>query len=90
MELNSQSKQSDALGNLYRSALFMVKGQTSLSLSFLRKAHDVLKDKLSTQVVDMLKRKEILAKEQQFFWAEKILDQYHVQKCQTKRVGLVM
>lgn len=77
MGLVSKSKKSDALGNLYRSALFMAKGQTNLSISFLRKAHSILKEKLSTQVVDILKKKETLSKEQQLFWAEKILDQYY-------------
>lgn len=79
MELNPQSRQSDALGNLYRSALFMVRGQIDLSFSFLEKTKSVLKEKLSTQITDILKKKN-LSKEQRLLLAEKILDQYHVLK----------
>lgn len=80
MELKSDSLESDAIGNLYRSALFMVKGQTNLSLIFLRKAHSVLKEKLPAQIVDVLKKKGTLSEEQRLFWAEKILDQYRALK----------
>lgn len=80
MELKSDSLESDAVGNLYRSALFMVKGQTNLSLTFLRKAQNVLKEKLSTEIVDLLRNKTALSKNQSLFWAEKILDQYHAIK----------
>lgn len=77
MELDSKSKQADAIGNLYRSALFMVKGETDLSFSFLEKAHCILKEKISSSLVEFLTKKECLSKEQQLLWAEKILDQYH-------------
>ncbi len=80
MELNSKSKSSDALGNLYRSALFMVKGQTDLSISFYQKAYSNLKEKMTTQVVNASKNKKTLTKKQRFLLAEKILDQYQLLK----------
>lgn len=76
MELNSKSKSSDALGNLYRSALFMIKGQTNLSISFYQKAYHVLKEKMPTKIVNAPKNKETLTKKQRLLLAEKILDQY--------------
>jgi len=75
MELNSKSKQSDAVGDLYRSALFMVKGQTDLSLTFLKKAQLVLNEKMSVPLLENL-TKEKITKDNQSLWAEKILDQY--------------
>lgn len=80
MELSLESKSSDALGDLYRSALFMVKGQTDLSISFYQKAYSVLKEKMTTQIVDTSKNKETLTKEQRLLLAEKILDQYQLLK----------
>lgn len=76
MDLNPQSKQSDAIGNLYRSALFMVKGQVDLSLTFLEKAHLVLRKKIPASLVRLLTAKDSLPRKRQLFWAEKILDQY--------------
>lgn len=76
MGLDSNSKNADAVGNLYRSALFMTKGQTKLSITFLEKTYQVLGKKLPKGVVYFLKKKESLTKKQQLYWAEKILDYY--------------
>lgn len=80
MGLDSNSKNADAVGNLYRSALFMTKGQTRLSITFLEKTYRVLGKKLPKQVIYFMKKKENLTKKQQLHWAEKILDCYHLLK----------
>lgn len=80
MEINPHSLEADALGNLYRSALFMVKGQTNLSLSFYKKALNVLKEKGPAQAVDTSKSYETLTKKQRLLLAEQILDQYKALK----------
>lgn len=80
MGLDSNSKKADALGNLYRSALFMAKGQTKLSITFLEKTYRVLGKKLPKRVIYFMKKKESLTKKQQLYWAEKILDCYYLLK----------
>ena len=82
MELNSASRnknsnRADAIGNLYRSALFMVRGQTELSFSFLEKAHHVLGKKLPKPIVQLMNTNgKSVDEKNRLFWAEKILDQY--------------
>lgn len=80
MEFDSKSLKAEALGNLYRSALFMVKGQTDLSISFYQKAYSDLKEKMTIQIVNASKNKKTLTKKQRFLLAEKILDQYQLLK----------
>lgn len=81
MELNPKSRQSDALGNLYRSALFMAKGQVDLSMAFLGKAHRVLGEKLPKTIVQLMNTNgKLTDRKKQLFWAEKIFDQYHLLK----------
>lgn len=80
MGLDPKSQHADSVGNLYRSALFMVKGNTDLSIIFLQKAYLILKEKISAPLVELLVKKGKRSKEEQFFWAEKILDQYQLLK----------
>ncbi len=66
-----KSFQGDAVGNLYRSALFLAKGNVSLALFFLEKASKKLHIDQIVKNPDLLK-----SKKKQLYWAEKILDQY--------------
>ncbi|HTK03816.1 MAG TPA: hypothetical protein VL401_03565 [Alphaproteobacteria bacterium] len=64
MALDKLSTESDQIGNLYRSALYLAKGSTEMGLQFLDK---------SGRKFDNIK---IDNETQRLFWAEKILDEY--------------
>lgn len=83
MEIDPKSQKAEALGNLYRAALFMIKGQTDLSFSFLGKAHHVLGKKLSKTIIQLMNTNgKSIDEKNRLFWAEKILDQYKIMKRQ--------
>lgn len=70
MALNKFDKKSDAVADLYRAALYLGRGATEIGLQFLRKAREKLGKKLIRLPAKFKNR------QQQLFWAEKILDQY--------------
>ena len=76
MELNAKTKKSDALGNLYRSALFLLKGQSDLASRFLERSSSFLKDKKLEEISSRIK--EPLTKKESRLIAEKILDKYNL------------
>lgn len=83
MELNKNSRWADAVGNIYRSAFFMVKDQMDLSITFLGKAHHVLGKKLSKTIIQLMNTNgKSIDEKNRLFWAEKILDQYKLLKRQ--------
>lgn len=68
MILDKKSYKSDRLVNLYRAAFYLAKGNSKLALEFLKKAKIKLRiNRLTTT-------------DQQLFWAEKILDKFHLLK----------
>ena len=70
MELNKFDIKSDGIADLYRAALYLGRGASKTGLEFLRKANKKLNKRLVKPPVKFKDRQE------QLFWAEKILDQY--------------
>lgn len=70
MELNKFDIKSDAVVDIYRAALYLARGSEEVSLEFLKKAAKKLGRKLEMPPGKLKNR------QQQLFWAEKILDQY--------------
>ena len=68
MALDKHSQQADAVANLYRAALFLARGSRKAGLEFLRKAQERLGIKLNPTLEN---------RDDELYWAEKILDQYH-------------
>jgi len=71
MALDKKSYQSEAIANLYRAALYLARGSKEVGLEFLEKANKYLSKKIYPKIE---------TKEDCLFWAEKILDQYHLLK----------
>ena len=72
MALDKDSDQSDAIVNLYRAALYLARGSRETGLQFLVKA----RKRLGKSLLPRLPADELKSRQQQLFWAEKILDQY--------------
>jgi len=70
MGLNKFDIKSDGIVDAYRAAFYLAKGANKVGLEFLRKA----RKKLGKKLVKLPHK--IKSREQQLFWAEKILDQY--------------
>lgn len=68
--LDKNSKKADQIANLYRAALYLAKGDKDLALEFLAKAGAV-------KIID---KNDLNTYQKRLFWAEKILDQYHLQR----------
>lgn len=60
----------DGIGYLYRTALYLAKGNVDQAVDFLKTAEDKL-----DQILPIPQEKELL-KEQNTYWAEKALDEY--------------
>ena len=68
MPLNKYSGKSDSVANLYRAAFYLAKGAKETALEFLDKSGEKFEGlKVKTQT-------------DRIYWAEKILDRYHLQK----------
>jgi hypothetical protein len=79
MGLDPQSYKADALANLYRASLFLTRGQVKTGISFLGKALPYFEESMPDNLKELIDNKQILnSREQQLFWAEKILDCYHL------------
>jgi len=78
MKKIKNSFKADAVGNLYRSSLFLAKGNVTLALELLDKASDSLSEIKKRFNLSSLKKNQKIfsSKENQLYWAEKILDQY--------------
>ncbi len=70
MELSKFDIKSDGIADLYRAALYLGRGASETGLEFLKKASKKLNKRLIKPPVIFKNRQE------QLFWAEKILDQY--------------
>ena len=70
MVLNKFDQKSDAIADLYRAALYLARGADTVGLAFLQKARKKLGQKI-VEIPSVFKTRQ-----QQKFWAEKILDQY--------------
>lgn len=68
--LKKHSKQADKIANLYRAALYLAKGDKDLALEFLAKAD-------AGEIID---KNDLRTSQKKLFWAEKILDHYHLQR----------
>ena len=79
MVLSKDSYQSDAVANLYRAAFSLAKDSREVGIDFLIKAQKKLGNRLSSQIVSLIKNKEKYLKNSKdsLYWAEKVLDQYH-------------
>lgn len=70
MEINKNTSRADIIANLYRAALYLARGNKKLGVEFLRKA----------KRRKLVKLKRLKTRQQQLFWAEKILDLYQRQR----------
>jgi hypothetical protein len=68
MALNKYSHQSDKIANLYRASFYLAKGSIDLALNFLKKTGEKF-DGMNIE-----------NKNDQLYWAEKILDRYQILK----------
>lgn len=76
--LDKNSYNSDAIVDLYRSALYLARGSKEVGLSFFKKAKKVFGDKLDPRLNSLITNQELFKnKRNRFYWAEKILDEYH-------------
>ncbi|MBP8591196.1 hypothetical protein KBI33_01855 [Candidatus Shapirobacteria bacterium] len=68
----------NAIGNLYRTALFLAQGKTSLAKSFLEKSATILRKEELGSLTKLLDRfdQEATSGNQEKYWAEVALDQY--------------
>ena len=91
MNLDKKSKISDAIGNLYRAALFLAreKGEEKVSLDLLKKSYEVFDDeisyrKLAGEIKSLLDSSKVFLsdKKKRLIFAEKVLDQYLIMKSQ--------
>jgi len=82
MALDKNSKESDAIANLYRAAFYLAGGHKEVGLEFLEKASKYLSGKISPKLEKFIssKNKGLKTQGDFLFWAEKILDQYHLLK----------
>ncbi len=72
------SKKADAIGNLYRVALFLAQGNNSQAQTFLKKSTSFLSEKELGDLTKLLKdfNQELASAEKEKYWAEIALDQY--------------
>lgn len=70
--LDKNSKKADKIANLYRAALYLAKGNKDLALEFLHKA----------KAVEIINKDDLKTDKRRLFWAEKIFDQYHLERLQ--------
>lgn len=91
MNWDKKSEIADAIGNLYRAALFLArgKGEEKVSLDLLKKSYEVFyKDTSYRQPAEKIKflldiSKDFLTdKKKRLIFAEKVLDQYLMMKSQ--------
>lgn len=63
----------NGLGDLYRSAVSLGKGSISMGRKFLREAEGQIGERLLVKESDL----KLDSKEEQLYWAEKVLDEYY-------------
>jgi len=68
----------DAVGNLYRTALFLAQGKTSLAKSFLEKSAAALNKEELGDLAKLLEGfdQKLTSESREKYWAEVALDQY--------------
>lgn len=72
--------QVDAIGYLYRAAFYLAKGDSVTALNFLNQTAQ----RIPPEKLDLLKplldqpREQLADKQQELYWAEKILDEYKI------------
>ena len=68
----------DAVGNLYRTALFLAQGKTSLAKLFLEKSAAALSKEELGDLVKLLEgfEQKLTLESREKYWAEVALDQY--------------
>ena len=78
MVLNKNSYDSDAIGNLYRAALYLARGSIDIGIQFLIKAQEKLGDKLDPEIKLLTnpRKQSSSVSFNHSYWAEKVLDQY--------------
>lgn len=83
MELKN-SKYADAMGNLYRSALYLAKGDIVTAIDFLKKTPTHVKGDVLIEVNSIIDNKDeyLKTEKKQKYWAEIILDKYQIVKSQ--------
>lgn len=69
MNLDKTSLNSDKIANLYRAAYSLAKGNKELTIKFLENSPAL---KIKSNI------KKPLSKATRLYWAEKLLDQYHL------------
>ncbi len=80
MALNKYDPTSDAITDLYRSALYLARQSESVGISFLLKAREKLGNKIHLDIDKISKGNVFKSKKDYLYWAEKILDEYKVLK----------
>jgi len=72
------SKRVDAIGNLYRVALFLAQGNCDRAISFLKKSASLLSGEELGDLTKLLENfdSELAFPAREKYWAEKALDQY--------------
>lgn len=68
MALNKHSRESDKIANLYRASFYLARGSVSTALDFLEKTDEKFDEM------------DLNGKDNQLYWAEKILDRYLILK----------
>jgi len=78
MEGIKDNQRADAIGNLYRVALFLAQGNRVLAKSFLEKSASLLSRKELGDLAKFLGNfdRELTSSEKEKYWAEKALDKY--------------
>lgn len=68
MALNKHSRESDKIANLYRASFYLARGSVDTALDFLGKTDEKFDEM------------DLNGKDNQLYWAEKILDRYLILK----------
>ena len=72
--------QADAIGYLYRAAFYLAKGDSVSALNFLNQTAQTIPQEKLGQLQPLFDQPQdqLVSKQQELFWAEKILDEYRV------------
>lgn len=76
MGLSKFDKKSDGIADIYRAALYLARGDNVLGLRFLNQAKTKISKKFTEAALSAITVKKLTTRQQQLYWAEKVLDQY--------------
>lgn len=76
MDLNKFDRRSDGIADVYRAALYLARGNSETGLKFLNQAKTKIGKRLTGSFLSDMSVPKLKNRQQQLFWAEKILDQY--------------